>query len=356
VIVVRVPKRLGHIGAAVSAAAAAAATFAALGAAPAAAGQQPSPEPAPAGSAGGHGSALLSALPPSLRTVVSRLDGLPTVPNTAWGLDPRTGAVTMTVADAAKDSAVARLLGAAHRVAPDVQVEHVPGAFHTQIAGGEGISHSELLFEVVCTAGFDVQIGGEPYVITAGHCTQGKPTWDGLGPSVDSTFPGHDYGLIRNTSGRSNGVVDLHNGDTRPITSAGTPAVGEHVCKSGESTGVTCGTVTALDETVTYADGSTVRGLIATDLRAANGDSGSPLFHQNTGLGTLSGGGGGVEYFQPLPAALQAYGATLAPAHPATEPAAAGHEQPPADAAAPVGGFSGLLSPLAALLGPTSTG
>jgi hypothetical protein len=236
----------------------------------------------------------------------------------------------MTVADAAPSGAVSRLLGAARRVAPDVQVKHVRGAIRPQIDDGDGISNSGFFSQVLCTAGFNVRIRGASYVITAGHCTRGGPRWDGLGPSVDSTFPGHDYGLIRNSSGSGNGVVELSGGKTRAITSAGSSSIGERVCKSGQSSGVTCGKVTGVDETVTYADGSTVRGLIATDLRADNGDSGSPLFHGSTGLGTLSGGDDEVEYFQPLPDALRAYDATLAPAHPASAAPATGRRQFPA--------------------------
>jgi streptogrisin D len=269
---------------------------------------------------------LRAALAGPLGHVVSGLDALPRVRNTAWGVNPQTGQVTVTVADAARSGAVSRLLRAVRSVTADVHVEHVRGALRPQVADGEGISHSGVFSEVICTAGFNVRIHGEAYLITAGHCTQGEPSWDGLGPSVDSTFPGHDYGLIRNTSGSGNGVVELSGGKTRAITSAGSVSAGEHVCKSGEATGVTCGKVTGVDETVTYADGSTVRGLIATDVRADNGDSGSPLFHANTGLGTLSGGDGQVEYFQPLPAALKAYDATLAPAHPTSEPAQGAHQ------------------------------
>jgi streptogrisin D len=341
------------MSAAVSAVVAVAAAATALGTSTAGAGQYQVPDPG-GHLDGAHVSGLRSVLPVPVRHLVSDLDALPAVPNTAWGVNPRTGSVTMTVADAAPSGALSRLLGAARRLAPDVQVEHVPGAFRAQVADGEGISHSGLFSAVLCTAGFNVRLDGDPYVITAGHCTKGDPQWDGLGPSVDSTFPGHDYGLIRNTSGSANGAVVLASGETRAITSAGASSVGEHVCKSGQSTGVTCGTVTGLGETVTYADGSTVRGLIATDLHAGDGDSGSPLFHGNTGLGTLSGGNGKVEYFQPLPAALKAYDATLAPARPASGSPAA--ELPPAGSPSPAGAssrpvHSGSPDLLTALLG-----
>jgi hypothetical protein len=164
----------------------------------------------------------------------------------------------------------------------------------------------------VCTAGFNVTVAAHPAVLTAGHCTQKAPYWRGLGPTLDSRFPGRDYGIIRDTRDRGPALVNLHDGTTRSITAAGRAHVGEHVCKSGAASGLTCGIVTGVGETVSYAGGTTVHGLIATSLHAAAGDSGAPLFHGHTGLGILSGGSGSVEYFQPLLPALHAYHASLA--------------------------------------------
>jgi hypothetical protein len=215
--------------------------------------------------------------------------------------------VSRAGAGAARQPGAARLFATAG-LPPDLRVGHLPGAPSAELDDGDAIRTSRI----VCTAGFNVTAAGHPAVITAGHCTRGGPYWSGLGPSVDSTFPGHDYGLIRDTGATESGRVDLHNGKTRTISSAGRPTLGERVCKSGAATGLSCGTVTGLNETVTYAGGTTVHGLIATDLHAAAGDSGAPLFHGHTGLGILSGGSGSVEYFQPLPPALHTYHATLA--------------------------------------------
>jgi streptogrisin D len=44
-----------------------------------------------------------------------------------------------------------------------------------------------------------------------------------------------------------------------------------------------------------------------------HGDSGGPLFDGETGLGTVSGGDGTTDYFQPLPPILTGYGLDLAP-------------------------------------------
>ena len=99
------------------------------------------------------------------------------------------------------------------------------------------------------------------------------------------------------------------------IYQAGDATVGEQVTRSGSTSGVHTGTVTGLNATVNYQEGS-VSGLIDTDVCAEAGDSGGSLYDGNTALGLTSGGSGdcqsgGETFFQPVPAALNAYGLTL---------------------------------------------
>jgi streptogrisin D len=75
------------------------------------------------------------------------------------------------------------------------------------------------------------------------------------------------------------------------------------------------GTVTALNATVNYAEGS-VYGLIKTTVCAEGGDSGGSLFAGTTALGLTSGGSGnctsgGTTYFQPVTEALSVYGVSV---------------------------------------------
>jgi streptogrisin D len=276
-----------------------------------------------AGAQGAREQSVVGDTLASLHGAVAQLDALPSVPDTAWGIDPRSDSVVLTIADAAPQKGAARLIDAARVAAAAsggaLRIEHVGGSLRTQIYDGDQIEDSRA----ICSAGFNVTISGRSYVLTAGHCTQDLPYWDGLGPTTASVFPKHDYGLVRNASGRAPGAVDLYNGRSQPITSLGTPKAGEPVCKSGRSTEVTCGTVLALDETVDYADGNVVHGLIKTDAHAAAGDSGAALYHGSQGLGTLSGGNGQIEYFQPLAPALRAFGAELAPSPQALGPGTA---------------------------------
>jgi streptogrisin D len=205
----------------------------------------------------------------------------------------------LTVSDVAPADGAARLLAAAARYGDQVRVRHTSKPFTRQVLDGGEITTGQI----ICSAGFNVHSGGQNYLITAGHCTQGLPSWQGIGPSVDSSFPGTDYGLIRNDSSDAPGSVDLYDGSTQRITGAGSASVGEQVCKSGRTTGLTCGTVQALNQTVNYGGGDVVYGLIQTDVYSDHGDSGGALFDGGTALGTVSGGDSTTDFFQPVTAA-----------------------------------------------------
>ncbi|MEW2043934.1 S1 family peptidase, partial [Streptomyces sp. NPDC005534] len=97
---------------------------------------------------------------------------------------------------------------------------------------------------------------------------------------------------------------------------AADPAVGQRVFRSGSTSGLRDGKVTALGATVNYPEG-TVTGLIETTVCAEPGDSGGPLFSEGIALGVTSGGNGdctsgGTTFFQPVTKALTALGVQLA--------------------------------------------
>jgi hypothetical protein len=261
------------------------------------------------------GSATAGPTAPTGRLALAAVDALSPTPNTAWGLDPA-GHLLLTLSDAAPSAGVARLLAVAERFGPAVRTTRIHLPLTEQrllgsglLLGGDSINDSKI----ICSAGFNVVHAGVRYLLTAGHCTRGLPAWSGVGPSVVSAFPGTDYGLVRDDSAEAAGAVDRYDGTTQPITDAGTATVGERVCASGQTTHVTCGQVTAVDQTVDYGDGNLVRGLIETSVHTDHGDSGGSLFDGATGLGMVSGGDGTTDYFQPLPTALAAYGLDLAP-------------------------------------------
>ncbi|SFW79469.1 S1 family peptidase [Amycolatopsis australiensis] len=243
-----------------------------------------------------HSSAALAEAQDTLRA-------LPAVAHTSIGLDPKANQVVLTVADAAENTGA--LLRAAASLGDRVRVERVPGEMHLAIYDGEAITGGG----VRCSVGFNTNRGGQNYIVDAGHCTRAVAQWN-VGPSQGSSFPGNDYGLIRNTTGSAPGAVTLWNGSTQRITAAGTATVGQRISKSGSTTHLTSGTVQATNVTVNYAEGS-VSQLIQTSALVNPGDSGGCLFAGSTGLGITSGKGSGTSFFQPVGEALSAYGVTL---------------------------------------------
>lgn len=179
-----------------------------------------------------------------------------------------------------------------------------------------------------CTLGFNARSGTSRYILTAGHCTTFGGSWYGvggyIGPSVGSSFPGNDYGLIQVASADalSTPLVDRYSsGSDVTITGVATPSVGSSVCYSSPATGWRCGTVTALNQTVCYPEGCT-SGMIRTTLCPEGGASGAPVV-TNPGSGTTvravglvagSSGNctsGGTTWVQPIAEPLAAYGLTL---------------------------------------------
>jgi hypothetical protein len=247
-----------------------------------------------------------------LNAAINRLNHAVRVRNTAWAIDVAANQVVLTVSDSVDRAGAAKIQATATSLGGIVRVERAAGPLMPMLAGGDEIVASAGW---ICSAGFNTTRGGGNYVVTAGHCTDGLPNWrtggTNIGPSTNSDFPVNDYGLIQNTGAPVVAGVTLHNGTIQPITSSSSGAVGQSVCKSGRTTQVTCGTISGLNATVNYGNGQIVYGLIQTNVRAAGGDSGGPLFAGSTGVGLTSGGNASTTYFQPLPEALSAYGVTL---------------------------------------------
>jgi streptogrisin D len=231
--------------------------------------------------------------------------------DTAIGIDvPGNQVVVQLGAAAAQDPKFTTLTAAVDQLGPAVRVEKIEGSFSPYIDGGYPIVSSS---GGRCSLGFHTTGNA---AVTAGHCTQAIPQWwEGccgsgyFGPSTHYSFPGNDFGQIRNDGGlpHNNGMVYLYNGTSQDITDATDPAPNMSVCKSGSTTGLTCGGVYNVNVTICYQEGC-VGGLAQSDAYAAAGDSGGSWFSGGWALGLTSGGGGGWTYFQPVVEALQTYG------------------------------------------------
>ncbi|KAJ3475064.1 hypothetical protein NLG97_g9590 [Lecanicillium saksenae] len=169
-----------------------------------------------------------------------------------------------------------------------------------------------------CSIGFAVATG----FISAGHC--GKPgssatTGDGqpIGTFAQSIFPGNsDMSFIKSADGTQfPGCINGYGQGDIAIAGSQEAPVGASVCRSGSTTGVFCGTITAKDATANYPEGP-VSGLTATNVCAEPGDSGGSWYSGSQAQGVTSGGGGdcksgGETFFQPVNPILQNFGVTL---------------------------------------------
>ncbi|MGY4744922.1 S1 family peptidase [Streptomyces sp. ATMOS53] len=241
-----------------------------------------------------------------------------TIPGTAWVTDPTANKVVVTADRTVSDAAWAKLAKVVDGLGKVAELQRTKGEFKPFIAGGDAITGGSGR----CSLGFNVVKGGEPYFLTAGHCTDAISTWSDssgaqLGANEVSSFPGNDYGLVKYTSDVDHpSEVDLYNGSAQRITGAAGATVGMKVTRSGSTTHVHSGTVTGLDATVNYGNGDIVNGLIQTDVCAEPGDSGGSLFSGSSAIGLTSGGSGdctsgGETFFQPVTEALSATGTQI---------------------------------------------
>jgi streptogrisin D len=241
-----------------------------------------------------------------------------TIPGTAWVTDPTTNKVVVTADRTVSAAEWKKLTEVVDGLGSVAELQRTKGEFKPFIAGGDAITGGGGR----CSLGFNVVKGGEPYFLTAGHCTEGISTWSDssgtvIGRNEASSFPGDDYGLVKYTADVAHpSEVNLYNGSAQQITGAAEATVGMQVTRSGSTTQVHSGKVTGLDATVNYGNGDIVNGLIQTDVCAEPGDSGGALFSGDKAIGLTSGGSGdctsgGETFFQPVTEALSATGTQI---------------------------------------------
>ncbi|MGC9537841.1 S1 family peptidase [Streptomyces sp. UG1] len=241
-----------------------------------------------------------------------------TIPGTSWVTDPATNKVVVTADRTVSDAEWAKLGKVVDGLGATAELKRTKGEFKPFIAGGDAITGGSGR----CSLGFNVVKGGEPFFLTAGHCTEGITDWsdaDGneIGTNEVSSFPDDDYGLVKYTADVEHpSEVNLYNGSSQAISGAAEATVGMEVTRSGSTTQVHDGQVTGLDATVNYGNGDIVNGLIQTDVCAEPGDSGGSLFSGDKAIGLTSGGSGdctsgGETFFQPVTEALSATGTEI---------------------------------------------
>ncbi|MCT7353479.1 S1 family peptidase [Streptomyces sp. 15-116A] len=292
-----------------------------------------------------------------LKSATRTLRSAPRVPGTAWAMDYRSNEIVVRGDTTVSADDWSELTEVAEGIGGFVRMERTEGTFTTRLNGATPI----LSTAGRCSAGFNVTDGTREFILTAGHCGPEGSVWfsDGrgrqeVGTTVGGSFPGDDYSLIEYDGGRAGegaGVVAVGDGKGVRITGVGDPTVGQRVFRSGSTSGLRDGEVTALNATVNYPEG-TVSGLIETNVCAEPGDSGGPMFSEGIALGITSGGSGdcragGTTYFQPVTKALSALNVRLIVSPQDGDRSAAPSPAPsgPAGAAAPGGASPGSSAP-----------
>ena len=255
---------------------------------------------------------------PSTAAALAALERAVPFAGTSWGVDTQANQVLVTVDSTVTGARLARVTATVQSLGGAARLEFASGTFTTlAVIGGDAIYGSKYR----CSLGFNVRSGSTYYFLTAGHCGKAEPKWwtssshsTFLGDTTGASFPGKDYAIVKYASSYAVDTQGLA-GNVN-IASAANAVMNESVTRDGSTTGIHTGKVTALNVTVRYLGGGVVRGLVQTNVCAEPGDSGGPFYDGTKALGLTSGGSGdckkgGTTFFQPVTAALSAYGVSV---------------------------------------------
>jgi hypothetical protein len=257
-----------------------------------------------------------------------------------WYVDVPTNTVVATVTEGATDPSTVAMKRLAASFGDSVRIEYRPATEAPRpaewLVGGYDFRMPNGL---ACSVGFNtLDAYNRNVVLTAGHCTKqgGWMTRNGyaIGQARTANYPGDDFGTFWNSYPSywqpSPSVYNYGNGTYPRLAGQwNNPPVGAVVCKSGRTTGYTCGTITALNTTVTYTGGYVLYGLVEHTACVEGGDSGGAnISAGNYALGVTSGsstpssgpykgkclsktGKPNVSWYQPIGEALSANGLRL---------------------------------------------
>ncbi|MEU8221594.1 S1 family peptidase [Kribbella sp. NPDC048915] len=215
----------------------------------------------------------------------------------SWYVDPVSGTVVVSVPRTARDSITKRFVARAEANGDRVTVRRVSGTVRTtaddfSLRGGVQVDKNT---GYVCSLGFNaVTRKGNRIFLTAGHCTSGRPSFSRngyvLGNTSMSSFPGSDFGSVGVIQGwDQQGYVEGWGNGNVAVKGIAEPTVGSTLCKSGKSTGWTCGRIVARNVTVNYGNNRVVRGLFQHTACVEAGDSGGASMTGNYAQGITSG-------------------------------------------------------------------
>lgn len=206
----------------------------------------------------------------------------------AWHVDPQSNSVVVAVAP----DAVAKAIDLVARSRADagavrfVTMVGQPELFATIRGGIEYVINNQYL----CSVGFAVTRGSTKGFATAGHCGNAgnsvRVSNQNVGSFAQSNFPGTDRAWVQVGSAHTlQPWVSNWSGGNVVVRGSTEAATGASLCRSGRTTGYRCGTITAKNVTVNYAEGA-VFGLTQSNACAGGGDSGGSWI---TGAGQAQG-------------------------------------------------------------------
>ena len=165
-----------------------------------------------------------------------------------------------------------------------------------------------LVATSTCTAAAPVRDNhGGLYLLTAGHCVNGKlgeivgqPIYHNqklIGHVRSAQFEIADYAVIKLQSN-----VKVGHNDVPHFAYLGQVSPDSQICFHGTKSGVRCGKVNRENE-ITYMRGAFVPGIVigtSATLRSISGDSGSAVYTDKGVIGILSGGRDGITTYVPI--------------------------------------------------------
>ncbi|SEK86557.1 Ig-like domain repeat protein [Rhodococcus maanshanensis] len=232
-----------------------------------------------------------------------------------WYPPETAGKVTMTATFSGRDGVTGSTTTQQVTVAPAATTTTKPTTTKPTpapdaVMGGQQYFTGETA-DKPCSLGFNGTDGdGNTVNITAGHCDAHPEnagnvdaTPASMGPNKFGEFDKvvrdrGDYGVIKiydSVAKRfQNNFVDTYGGDPLAITGTADPLVGAPVCKSGKTTGYTCGKITAINQYMNSGPrGATVPNAFAAKLCTIVGDSGGAMVTGTKALGIVSAGDDG---------------------------------------------------------------
>ncbi|WP_443076150.1 S1 family peptidase [Streptomyces sp. NBC_01716] len=252
----------------------------------------------------------------------------------SWSVDLASDTVTVEV-NSDGGAAARSFIKAASKHGDAVRVVRGQERLETQTVVPPG---SRMTFNgYICSVGFGARdAAGKQYLVTAGHCIEDLPNLAynnvKFAKGTNSRFAvgtrSVDMGIAAVDAEDSIGTQVTTYGQAANVAVKGSTRAsqGSAMCKSGQTTGWTCGTVGSYNVTVTYTDANggpdtVVTGLGSSTVCTEGGDSGGAYISGNQAQGMTSGGpigqnctgvnGRGSSYFQPLTDALTHYKLTL---------------------------------------------